>query len=180
MVKVILVNGFPGVGKTTFEKECVRILRQKNKGIGMICSTVDFVKDVAKFCGWSGEKTPKNRKFLSDLKMVLTNWNDVPFHKIVEQAQLLAVEKYNYVMFVDCREPHEIQKLKDRLGAYTILIRRPKAEEQEILNSSDASVLDYDYDLTIWNEYDVEDLTHLAEYFIDKHLDKVNEYEYDY
>ena len=48
-----------------------------------IISTVDFVKEVAKFCGWNGQKTPKDRKFLSDLKNILTQWNDIPYKDII-------------------------------------------------------------------------------------------------
>ena len=180
MVKVIVVNGFPGAGKSLFEKECVRLLHEKKKGVGVIRSSVDFVKQVAKFCGWDGEKTPKNRKFLSDLKKLLVEWRDVPFHKIIEEAMILSEEKQKYIMFVDCREPEEIEKLKNRLGAFTILIRRPNIENEKTSNSSDKNVLDYDYDLTIWNEYGIEELTMLAEHFIDEHLERINNYEYDY
>lgn len=180
MVKVVIVNGFPMTGKSSFEKECVRILHREHKGIGIIRSSVDFVKEVAKFCGWDGEKTPKNRKFLSDLKALLTEWRDVPFHRIIEEAMILSEEKQKYVMFVDCREPKEIEKLKNRLGAYTVLIRRPAVESNENSNSSDANVLDYDYDLTIWNELGIEELAMMAECFVNEHLERVREYEYDY
>ena len=31
-------------------------------------STVDFVKEVARICGWKGKKDKKDREFLHDLK----------------------------------------------------------------------------------------------------------------
>ena len=45
-------------------------------------STVDKVKEIAAECGWDGVKSPKNRKFLSDLKDLLTEWGDVPYKDI--------------------------------------------------------------------------------------------------
>ena len=180
MVKVVIVNGFPGSGKSSFEKECVRALQEKKIGVGVIRSSVDFVKEVAKFCGWDGEKTPKNRKFLSDLKALLTEWRDVPFQKIVQEAMILSEEKQKYIMFVDCREPKEIDKLKKRLNAFTILVRRPEVEGEIASNESDANVFESDYDLVVWNELGIEELSFMAEYFIDRHLDEVKEYEYDY
>ena len=57
-----------------------------------ILSTVDFVKEIAKKCGWDGTKDLKNRKFLSDLKDLLTNWNNVPFNKIEQQVKSIEDE----------------------------------------------------------------------------------------
>ena len=78
MVKVVIINGMPMSGKTTFEELCQKICDPFAKESGFeednilcvdICSTVDFVKIVAKQCGWDGTKDLKNRKFLSDLKI---------------------------------------------------------------------------------------------------------------
>ena len=63
-----------------------------NNSFCYILSTVDFVKEIAKKCGWKGEKDLKNRKFLSDLKDLLTNWNNVPFNKIVQQVKSIEDE----------------------------------------------------------------------------------------
>ena len=86
MVKVVVINGMPGCGKTTFEEMCSDICDpfaveptshvpgfSEGRVLGIdICSTVDFVKVVARQCGWDGTKNLKNRKFLSDLKDLLT------------------------------------------------------------------------------------------------------------
>lgn len=178
MVKVIVVNGMPGAGKTLFEQYCIQALEKQKKGVGVIRSSVDYVKQVAKYCGWNGNKNPETRKFLSELKRILTEWNDVPFRKIIEEVDPLAEDKHNYVVFVDCREPNEIERLKQELNAFTVLIRRPKIEDAETSNSSDANVFNYDYDLIIWNEYDKEDLKVLAEHFIENYLERIDNYEY--
>ena len=81
-MRVVIINGKSSVGKDCFVTMCKEIL-----GAEYVCnvSTVDFVKEVAEFCGWDGTKTPENRKFLSDLKDLLTDWNDIPLKRFVKK-----------------------------------------------------------------------------------------------
>ena len=182
MVKVVIINGMPGCGKTTFEEMCqekcnffgeVSGFREDSTLCVDICSTVDYVKKVATMCGWNGEKTPKNRKFLSDLKDLLTEWDDVPFKRILSRVKTRAQNTghIDWILFVDCREPAEIQKLKERLNATTVLIRRPSVENNETSNHADAEVFNYEYDLNIYNELGLDELKMMAEYFIE-HMKK--------
>ena len=169
VVKVVVVNGRPGCGKTTFELKCRELVNtsstfwvDENKRMVVdIISTVDFVKQIAKECGWNGVKTPENRKFLSDLKDLLTRWNDVPYQKIIDHIEYMNEfgRQYDWILFVDCREPVEIQKLKERLNATTVLVRRLGDETSETSNHADANVFDYEYDYTIKNYGDLSDLT---------------------
>lgn len=183
MVKVCVINGMPMSGKTTFEEICSDIcypfaVEPTNHVPGFskgrvlridICSTVDFVKVVARQCGWDGTKSLKNRKFLSDLKDLLTEWDDVPFKRIEARAKIRAksAADIDWILFVDCREPAEIQKLKEHLNATTVLIRREEVENNETSNHADANVLNYNYDLTIWNNSDIMNLQTEAEKFIE-------------
>lgn len=159
---IYIVNGAPGCGKTTFEDLCVKHVRFSAVDI---YSTIDFVKDVAKYCGWNGEKTPENRKFLSDLKHLLAEWNNVPYKdtvRFVEHSiQLFHEHDYHdneYAIFIDCREASEILKLKMAFHAKTILIRRESSEKIEASNSSDRDVLKYHYDVIINNNGSLEEL----------------------
>ena len=164
-----------GVGKTEFERQCAAQCNLFNRVVGFsngrrlwidITSTVDFVKEVATMCGWDGTKTLENRKFLSDLKDLLTNWDDVPYKMIEHRAKTLPGDS-DWILFVDCREPAEIQKLKEGLNATTVLIRRESVENNETSNASDANVFDYNYDLTIWNNSDIIELENEAKKFIE-------------
>lgn len=186
MVKVVVVNGRPGVGKTEFERLCAERCNLSNRMDGFvpgyslrvdITSTVDFVKEVARFCGWDGVKTLENRKFLSDLKDLLTEWNDVPYKMIVEHIKSLPVSQ-DWLVFVDCREPAEIQKLKERLNATTVLIRREEVENNEVSNHADFDVFYYDYDLTIYNNSDIIHLENKAQKFIE-YMRGAPHYEHD-
>jgi dephospho-CoA kinase len=171
-MRVVVINGKAGTGKDTFVAMCQDILGANRV---MNISTVDFVKEVATFCGWNGSKTPKNRKFLSDLKDLLTEWEDVPFMKIYDTIrnwsdEMDEFEGYeawcNSVIFIHCREPKEIKKLVDEFDAVTLLIRRDAAEYIEQINHADNEVLNYTYDTTIVNNGSLEDLRHSAEYFL--------------
>lgn len=165
-MKIYIVNGFPGSGKTTFENICYG----EYNGYVAILSTVDFVKFVATTCGWDGKKTPKNRKFLSDLKALLRDWDDVPMKKITEKlSSIKAATRYDTkepIIFIDSREPKEIQRFKEELGAESILIRRPFIENNEQSNLSDGQVLNYIYDYVIINDGSYEELVEKAKDFL--------------
>jgi hypothetical protein len=165
MVKVIAINGKPGSGKTTFEFMCKQYVYELTDGFNErleveIFSSITFVKRIALMCGWDGTKTLKNRKFLSDLKDILTDWNDVPFNKIVEKIKTLEAHPTikNFVLFVDCREPKELAKLRDELGAVTLLIRRKDDENVETSNHADEDVFEFEYDCEITNDAGLEEL----------------------
>ena len=157
-MKVVIINGKAGTGKDTFVTMCRDVLSITNK---LNISTVDFVKEVAEYCGWDGTKTPENRKFLSDLKDLLTEWNDIPFKKVCQEIKTwqhiwIASGEYDKaVVFIHCREPKEIDKLVKELKQYdatALLIRRTAAESVEQINHADNDVLNYAYDYTIWND----------------------------
>lgn len=176
MVKVVVVNGRPGSGKTTFETKCQELSsansafwfdESKRTAVDII-STVDFVKQIATKCGWDGTKTPENRKFLSDLKDLLTQWNDVPYQKILDHIAYIQEfgRAYDWILFVDCREPEEIQKLKERLNATTVLVRRLGDETSETSNHADANVFNYKYDYIVRNYGNIDDLIIECTYFL--------------
>jgi len=71
-MKIYIVNGAPGSGKTTFE-ELIRQFLGTDKCFNL--STIDFVKTLASLVGWDGRKTPRSRKLLSNLKHDINEWN---------------------------------------------------------------------------------------------------------
>lgn len=160
-MRVLVINGHPGVGKTTFEKFLQDIL---GEDYVFIESTIDPIKELARQVGWDGTKTARDRQFLSDLKNLCVGYNDFCF-KYIEQkikyyddmARGYGLSTDAYVLLVDCREPSEIKKLVDAFGATTVLVTRDEVE-QEYSNKSDAEVDNYTYDIIVKNN---EDLIHL-------------------
>ena len=169
-LRVVIVNGRPGCGKTTFENICQDILGSQ------YCksrSSIDKIKEIATMGGWQGGKELKDRKLLSDLKRVFTEYNDLPTLDIIKflsswesNLESFHVSGMPHVLFVDIREPENIAKLKKTLNAITLLIRRPGDDDIEISNDSDLQVFEYDYDWVINNDGSFEDLEGAAERFI--------------
>lgn len=159
---IYIVNGAPGSGKTTFEKFAVELIGEDVR----ILSTIDDIKWVAKALGWDGIKTPKSRKFLSDLKDLWTEFNDGPVSSIKRRVSNIErsytvydMPADNAIVFIDSREPEEIERLKRELDAKTILIKRASgADDAEILNHADRDVENYQYDYIIENNYDLDEL----------------------
>jgi dephospho-CoA kinase len=170
MAKIVVVNGMPMSGKSQFVEYCLQELGFYGEEV----STVDFVKELATLAGWDGVKRPKDRKFLSDLKDLLVDWNDVPFKKIVEARDRLAdhLDYLGYdanmgVVFTHCREPEEIQKFVDRENAITVLLRREAVENYKQSNHADANVFNYKYDYVIDNNGNLEELREKAKGFLE-------------
>ena len=57
LMKVFIINGYGGSGKTTFEN----MIMTYSKGKGHITSMVEIVKHYAEQMGWEGAKEDKDR-----------------------------------------------------------------------------------------------------------------------
>lgn len=140
---VIVINGQGGCGKDTVCTILAKYYKVKN------VSTVDPIKDIARYAGWNGEKGDKARKMLADLKQVFIEYNDLPLNYIKAEADKFATDE-NHLMFVHCREKEEIAKIVKALSirTVTLLIRRKdKYFQQKVYgNSADDEVENYNYD----------------------------------
>lgn len=141
---VVIINGAGGAGKDTLCEITARHYKTRT------ISTVDRVKEIALFGGWDGVKNDRGRKFLSDIKRACIEYDDLPLKWIVEAYRdFLATDER--IMFIHCREPEEIRKLKDAIpGSKTLLVRRPGAQKN-FGNASDDRVEAFDYDYTYEN-----------------------------
>ena len=166
-IQYIIVGGFPRSGKSTFVSYCKEII---GENYTLDISTVDLVKHLAALAGWDGTKTPRNRKFLSDLKQLLIEWDDVPYKDVIRTAQNARTDldaygvNHTLYVFVQCREPEEIQKFVDRVGAHTIFISRKDHETPT--NESDIATHRYNYEATIFNDGDLDQLKLCAQAYV--------------
>lgn len=152
-MKVILINGTAGVGKTTFIDLCRRV-----NPLVRDVSSIDFVKEIAFACGWNGEKNDKNRKFLCDLKNLLSEWGDVPNRKIHERM----MEHPERIYFITVREPADLERLRLLYHAPTVLVTNNRVP-LNTSNMADAHVYDYIYDYNIYNNGGMDELYDLAQ-----------------
>jgi len=78
----------------------------------------------------------------------------------------MGFSNHPHILFVDAREPEGIQRLKDKLDAVTLLIRRTVAEDNIQSNHADQNVLNYRYDYVINNDGTIDELAQKANDFI--------------
>ena len=104
--QIFITNGMARSGKDTFAEylnDFVPTLKY---------SSIDKVKDIAKQCGWDGTKDEKSRKFLSDLKILTSKFNNMPFRAIKTTVDQFKEDKEKRILLIDIREPKEIEKSK--------------------------------------------------------------------
>lgn len=154
--QIFVINGVGGTGKDTF----VSMVAEASDRTIINYSSIDKVKEIAKAIGWKGGKTEKDRKFLYDLKMLCTNYCNMPFNDVNERVKAF-IKSDAPVMFIHIREPEEIKKAEAAFGAKTILVRRDSVG-QISSNAADRDVLNYCYDIVINNNKDIDTLRQKA------------------
>ena len=155
----IIINGCGGVGKDTFVDYCRIFANVTN------VSSVDKVKEAAKLLGWDGGKTEDDRKFLSDLKLLSTGYNNFPYEYLKENIDKFMQDKSSNVLFMHIREPEEIDRIKKEFGCITVLVQNINVDNIDS-NMADANVHNYEYDYVINNDYDLNRLKEKAIHFI--------------
>ena len=157
--RVVIINGIGGSGKDTFVELCSKHTKVTN------ISSVDKVKEAAKvLVNWNGKKDEKSRKLLVDLKRLSIEYNDYPTVYIQEEYNKF-LKNDSTILFIHIRESDEIEKIKNKLNAETLLIvnsRIPRITS----NTSDANVNNYTYDYIIENEGTIKELENKAIEFI--------------
>ena len=172
MKYIFVVNGLPYSGKTEFENMVAKYAKTE------ILSSVDFVKEVAKFAGWDGVKDDRGRLFLSQLKSIMTIYDDIPF-KIMKKKVKEFRKSDSEILFLDIREIDEIKRAVRKFGAQTILVKRPN-NRNLISNDSDRYVECYDnYTYLLNNDSDLEELEDKAHGFVEYLRGIYNEQEKD-
>lgn len=164
-MKILVVNGKPRSGKDTFCRSA-----ERNCGLVYPISTIDVVKQIALIAGWHGEKDEKARKFLSDLKDIMTEYNDMP-HEYVTQfiKQQIAMREDNTdtIFLVQSREAEDIQRWVDENNAFTVCISRPDIKHAWG-NHADDDIDNYVYDYYLVNDKTEEEWICKSINFINK------------
>ena len=171
IMKIICINGQGGVGKDTFVKFC----GNEDNGIFNV-SMIDCIKRIASSIGWDGTKDSRGRKFLSDLRDLIAEYNDYPFQDVLGKIELAEKQHEWYkwyinfneelICFVHVREPENIARWRQQHGAKALLIRREEVEK-DYGNHADDEVFNIDYDYVIYNDGDLISLRKKANSFID-------------
>jgi len=150
---VIVINGRGGVGKDT----CVDAVARKY--VVLNCSSIAPIKTVAEDLGWDFfDKSDKARKFLSDLKMLSSEYNDFPFKYLLNKYDWFMTSDTMKVMFVHIREPEEIAKFKANVPECKTLLIKSNRVERDFGNEADDNVDNYDYDYVYHNDKPLDEV----------------------
>lgn len=160
MKKVFILNGVGTSGKGTFAEYIKKYIP------GFKYSIADLPKEAAEILGWDGGKTEKDRRFLSDIIDLATEYNDSPYNDV----KSLVVDFYKddfdiNVLLIDMRDPKDIARAVKDFNAETILIRNPNVDNIDS-NHADRDVENYDYDYIIENDGTLEQLEKIAKIFV--------------
>lgn len=176
--QVFIINGSGGIGKDTFVNLIQLNFKSNYFHPIMNFSSVDKVKKVARMIGWDGKsKTEKDRKFLSDLKLLCTEYNDMPFNSMCEVVEEFNKSRHYQMLFLHIREPEEIERTKNAFNAKTILVKRDSVKHITS-NMADENVFNYNYDIVINNDETLEELETKALEFIEDFIDDEIKKEY--
>ena len=162
MKLIFIINGCGGSGKDTF----IEFVREFIPS-AINFSSIDVIKRIARVIGWRGQKNERDRKFLSDLKQLCGEYNDLPF-KSMEQERKEFLDSDSPVLFLHIREPQEIQRATNAFNAKTILVKNDNIESITS-NMSDKNVNEYNYDIIIDNSGTLENLREKAKEFVERY-----------
>lgn len=164
---IFIINGSGGVGKDTFVEfvsiELNDILKRFHTVINF--SSVDRVKEIAREIGWSGKKTEKDRKFLSDLKLLTSEYCDMPFISMKNKVNEFMKDDESKFLFLHIRESKEIARAVKEFKAKTVLVVR-NTVKHITSNMADENVFNYNYDFIIDNSGSKEELNNKAKKFV--------------
>ena len=166
--KIIILNGQGVSGKDSF-KNFIKEYDKELTGLDRIADTsiIDRTKAIAQMCGWTGAKEDKDRAFLHNLKILLQEYNDLPYKTVasfIQQTAAVSINgefAYSYI-FVDAREIPDIERLVKDFNATTILIKRG---QRSYGNEADDNVFNWQYDYIIENDGTLDDLKLAAQFF---------------
>ena len=150
---VIIINGSGGVGKDTLCDIAGKYFECTN------ISSVDEIKAIASiFAYWdSNKKEAKDRKFLSDLKNLFTDYCDRPFTYMMKRVQEFEEHTSKQILFIHSREIAEVNKLKteiaNKFNIYCISLLVIQSNTTKVVwgNSSDDDIDVKDYDIVFDN-----------------------------
>jgi hypothetical protein len=166
----IIINGKGGVGKDTFIKIIQNFFSYDEKYEYLNLSTIDQIKEIAASIGMTTYKNTEGRKFLSDLKKLIVDYNsNYSYNYIMNKiAKFDTTSLFKmHIFFIHCREINEIKMFKEKLNAITLLITRSEVDNIKFGNDSDDFVDNYDYDFIITNNSKLLKLQQTALAFVD-------------
>lgn len=162
--QIIIINGQGGVGKDTICNIVSGHYKTK------IISSIDIIKTIASFGGWDGQKDLKGRKLLSDIKLAFSEYNNLPYKKIVDEIKDFLDSNDYQILFIHIREPVEIKKMVMKYPQIKTLLIKRNGDYLKYGNIADDNVGNYTYNFIFENNGELVDLENDFMLFFEKFI----------
>lgn len=161
--KVFILNGAATAGKNTFANFVDEIVP--------VChySYVDFARYMLEDIGVDiNAKTDKLRTLICNVNNDLEDYDDIPFKDCEDiYKDFINGNIEADILFIDCREPKKIERMKKAFNAKTVFVKSNKINIAT--NIADKAVDEkYTYDFYINNEGTISELRDEAIDFVKK------------
>lgn len=178
MKHLVIVNGYPRVGKDTFIELCRTKLFEQgimNKNVSMIDETIAMIRSHSAMSDFAiNSKSPEDRKLMATVHKALLDFGNGPIEALF--SRFGNTEGDAFVGFTCCREPETIERLMTHAiqsgwKVSTVMVHRTTNEP--IVTDADRHVNDYTYDSYIFNTGTIEQLDELVDQFLQTRLKSV-------
>jgi len=147
---VIIINGIGGSGK-----DAVCGITAKHYPAVNV-SAIDRIKEAAKLLGWCGAKDLRDRKFLSDLQDISTEYNDLSVSDMLQKYNEFLDSCTAQILFIHMRKPADMKRFVSAVNgldgrAATLIVNR-SSDAGTFGNKADDEVLKYKYDYGFYNK----------------------------
>lgn len=178
--KVVIINGLPQSGKDSFAKLVQSYCNMDESANVLNLSSVDPIKDVLEQFGWDGEKSAEVRDIIAGIKQIWIGAQNGPtmfmMNNILEWHKNFIGE--DNIVFCHIREQEEINKLINAIKGMecmgieimTLLIVRGRHISEHVdgrLADSEVQIMQYPYDMIIYNDAGLPELDEKAIAFAD-------------
>lgn len=163
-MKRYIINGQAQSGKNSFASK----IKEKIKSNLIHISTVDPIKEFLEENYRVKEKTEEVRILISGIKNLLDDYDMLTNKEACEFCEYTSFD----IVFIDCREPKNIEDLKNRFLAdkntevKTILMIRPMHNISSCEKDDFEFVSNYKYDY-VFECNDVDEVGVVADFFIE-------------
>ncbi len=164
MVNDIIINGIARTGKDTF----IEAFARSHSAPVLNISSIDPFRKIPEMFGWNGEKDDDYRMCLHLLKRASKCIDNYPINFLLQERKKFIEEndgEEDIYIFYHIREPNEIEEFLKELPFALSLIIRGDEETENACPESDAEVLEYGYDLQVFNRLSLNRLIMEAEDF---------------
>jgi len=174
MAKVYFINGQAEAGKDTFIYNVSKKLKKKGIDVHNY-STIDDIKNFLSYLGIDiSMKDNKLRNLMSDIKDLLTVYDDIPNKMAASFINFHLRDKNNSsdIIFIHCRESENIKNIEKRISDIvkpgdikSILLKRSGHYVSDCIKDSVESIQKHEYDI-IYTHDCLEDLESNVHNFI--------------